>query len=50
MEVLGIDMETAYKIEHWIRFDAESDPVQKHALNSETIQELKKYFKLPREI
>lgn len=50
MEVLGVDMETAYKIEHWIRFDAESDPIQKHSLSPAIIGELKKYFKLPEEI
>lgn len=50
MEVLGVDMETAYKLEHWLRFDPESDPIQKHSLDSETIEKLKKYFKLPKEI
>lgn len=47
MEVLGVDMETAYKLEHWIRHDVKSDPVQKHLLSPEVIVELKKYFTLP---
>jgi hypothetical protein len=49
MEILGVDMETAYKIEHWIRFDGKSDPVQKHSLSPEIMDEFKKYFKLPKE-
>lgn len=50
MEILGVDFETAYKIEHWIRFDMKSDPVQKHSLTPEIMDEFRKYFKLPEEI
>ena len=49
MEVLGLDIETAYKIERWIRVGMESDPNQKYSLSPELISELKKYFKLPNE-
>lgn len=47
MEVLGVDMETAYKINHWIRFDAESNPIKNHSISPEIIEELNKYFILP---
>jgi hypothetical protein len=50
MEVLNVDMDTAYKLEHWIRFDLQSDPVQKHSLSPEIIVEFKKYFTLPEEV
>lgn len=47
MEVLGIDIETAYKLEHWIRFDRQSDPVEKHDLKPELLEQFKKYFTIP---
>ncbi len=48
MEVLGVDLDTADKIEHWIRYDMEADPMQKYMLSSEIIDDLKKYFRLPK--
>lgn len=49
MEVLGVDMETADKLHHWIRFDSQSDPVQKHSLNPAILDEFNKYFIVPAE-
>lgn len=49
MEVLGVDIETAYKLEHWIRFDVKSDPIEKHSLNPKVMEEFYKYFRLPEE-
>ena len=46
MEILGVDDETAYKIEHWIRWDYKLDP-QQAGLSSEILELLEKYFILP---
>ena len=46
MELLGIDMETAYKIVHWIRFDKQSDPLQKYSLTPEIIEKLQRLIQL----
>ncbi len=47
MEILGVDAETAYQIEHWIRWDYKSDPQEKHGLSREVLELLEKYFILP---
>jgi len=49
MEVLGVDMETAYKLHQWMRFDMQSDPVQKHSLRPAILAEFNKYFIVPDE-
>lgn len=46
MEILGVDDETAYKIEHWVRWDYKLDP-QQVGISSETLELLEKRFILP---
>lgn len=47
MEILGVDDETACKIEHWIRWDYKSDPGEKHGLSRDVLELLEQHFILP---
>lgn len=50
MEVLGIDIETAYMLCQWIQLDdMKSDPVQKYSLSPSLLERFNKYFFIPGE-
>lgn len=50
MEVLRLDMDTACRLGHWIRFDLKSDPIEEHSLSPEIMKEFHNYFIIPEEI